>query len=90
MVMFILWHTRAEINAIKKYGGRYLLQNGFDGIVNGRPVEVRAIRDKKETRFRLQRNVHNDLLRGGGSYIFIDARNGRKKYRRVSARVDVF
>lgn len=67
------WHTQQERRKIKKYGGRPLTKYGYDGVIRGRPVEVRAI--KKDNRFRIQQNVHEHLVRNGGSYIFVN-RNG--------------
>ena len=64
---------------IKKYGGKPLVKYGYDGMINGKPVEVRSAR--KDSRYRIQKNVHNELVRKKGSYIFV--KNGRSK--RVSA-----
>lgn len=75
------WHTRLERKMIKKYGGKPLKKYGFDGKLWGRPVEVRSIR--KDNRFRIQKDVHRSLVRGGGCYIFVDKR-GRS--RKVSAK----
>lgn len=76
------WHTLLERKAIKKYGGKPLIKYGYDGLIRGRPVEVRAI--KKDNRFRIQRNVHRELVRNGGTYIFVDAITGRS--RRIRAK----
>ena len=64
------WHTREERDIIKKAGGTPLSQYGTDGVLNGKPVEVRSIRSKKETRYRLMKSTHTELLKKGGCYIF--------------------
>ena len=64
------WHTRLEREAIKIFGGKPLRKYGTDGVIRGRPVEVRATR--KDHRYRIQRNVHHQLVRNQGSYIFCD------------------
>ena len=74
------WHTKEERYLIKKYGGRPLQKYGYDGIINGRPVEVRSV--KKDHRYRIQKNVHRQLINNQGSYIFAD----RGKSKKVSAR----
>jgi len=53
---------------------------GYDGILRGRPVEVRAV--KRDDRFRIQQNTHRHLVANQGSYIFVNS-SGRSK--RVSA-----
>lgn len=73
------WHTRQEIAMIRKYGGRPMQQYGYDGLINGSPVEVRAAR--KDTRYRIQKDVHRHLVANQGSYIFV--KNGQSK--RMSA-----
>lgn len=75
------WHTRQEKKVIKRYGGKPLTKYGYDGTIRGRPVEVRAVR--KDNRYRIQKDVHNNLVRRGGSYIFVN-RGGRTK--KVTAR----
>lgn len=75
-----IWHTRNERAAIKRRGGRPLRKYGYDGTIRGRPCEVREAR--KDTRFRIQRNTHQALVRRGGSYIL----KSGKKTRRVSAK----
>lgn len=74
------WHTRQEKKVIKKHGGTPKRKYGTDGTLRGRPVEVRSVR--KDKRFRIQKNVHNALVKRGGSYIFV--KNGKSK--RVSAK----
>jgi len=70
------WHTKQEREVIKRYGGRPLVKYGYDGRINGRPVEVRSAR--KDHRYRIQRNVHQDLVRKSGSYIFCKAGKTKK------------
>ena len=74
-------HTAREKKLISQFGGKPLAKYGYDGTIRGKPVEVRSCR--KDSRFRLQKNVHNVLVRNNGSYIF-DAPN--RKPKRVSAR----
>jgi len=62
------WHTKQERKVIKKRGGRALKKYGYDGKIKGRPVEVRSAR--KDKRFRIQKDVHQELVRKRGSYIF--------------------
>ena len=64
------WHTRQERRVILRHGGQPLIKSGTDGILNGRPVEVRSVR--KDDRYRIQKDVHQELVRDGGSYIFVD------------------
>ena len=78
------WHTKQERKVIRKYGGTPLIKYGYDGKIRGRPVEVRAVR--KDKRFRIQQNVHRDLVNKRGSYIFCDgSRSKRVGAKRVSA-----
>ena len=74
------WHTRQERRMIRKYGGTPMQKYGYDGMINGKPVEVRSVRT--DDRYRIQKDVHNDLIANNGSYIFVD--NGQSK--RMSAR----
>lgn len=64
------FHTRQEKALIKRYGGRVKGGGGVDGYLKGKPVEVRSIIKNGEKRFRLMKTTHEDLLKGGGSYIF--------------------
>ena len=73
------WHTKQERKVIKKYGGKALVKYGYDGKIKGRPVEVRAA--KKDNRYRIQKNVHQNLVRKKGSYIFQKG----KRSKRISA-----
>lgn len=77
------WHTRNEREAIRRLGGRPLVKYGYDGLLNRRPVEVREAR--KDNRYRIQKDVHQSLVRQGGSYIFLYKGKSRKvKASRVS------
>lgn len=68
------WHTKLEKDLIEQFGGTPTDSYGADGILDGAPVEVRAA--KKEDRFRLNRDTHEELLEGDGSYIFDDVLDG--------------
>lgn len=62
------WHTKKERDLIESRGGTWKNQYGVDGSIDGRPVEVRVA--KKDSRFRIGRDVHEELVDEGGSYIF--------------------
>lgn len=69
------WHTRQERKVIQNRGGTPLVKSGYDGMLRGRPVEVRSVRE--DDRYRIQQNTHETLVRERGSYIFCDS--GRTK-----------
>ena len=62
------WHTAQERRVIKKHGGQPLVKLGTDGTLRGRPVEVRSV--KKDNRYRIQKDTHQELVRKKGNYIF--------------------
>jgi len=64
------WHTQLEKELIEEFGGTPTESYGPDGTLNGDPVEVRGA--KKEDRFRLNHDTHEELVDEGGSYIFDD------------------
>ena len=66
---------------IRKHGGTPLKQYGPDGIIRGKPVEVRSIKSPTETRFRLMKSTHKELLKNNGKYIF----NARGKEKTLTA-----
>ena len=70
-------HTRQERRVIKKRGGKALVKYGYDGKINGKPVEVRSC--KKDKRYRIQKNTHKELIRKKGSYIFVNPVGKTKK-----------
>jgi len=76
----MIWHTKQERKVIKEHGGTPLKKYGYDGKINGKPVEVRTV--KKDHRYRIQKNVHRHLIDNDGGYIFV---NKRGKSKRVSA-----
>lgn len=69
------WHTKKEKELIESRGGEWHQSYGVDGEIDGRPVEVRLAR--KEDRFRLNKDTHRELVRGGGSYIFDKQGDGK-------------
>lgn len=71
------WHTRQERRIIKKHGGTPLIKYGYDGKVNGKPVEVRSV--SKDHRYRIQQDVHKTLIKKNGSYIFVNSCGSSKK-----------
>ena len=62
------WHTKRERELITSFGGEPKVQKGTDGVYRGKPVEVRCAR--KDRRFRIQKDTHEELMRDGGFYIF--------------------
>jgi hypothetical protein len=62
------WHTEMERELIDEFGGTHTKSYGPDGTLGGDPVEVRLA--KKEDRFRLNRDTHEELVANDGSYIF--------------------
>lgn len=62
------WHTQRERDLIESFGGEPLQKYGYDGVYRGKPVEVRCIR--KDHRFRIQDDTHEDLMKRKGYYIF--------------------
>ena len=69
-------HTAQERAIILRYGGTPLRRYGYDGLLRGRPVEVRSAR--RDDRFRIQENVHRTLVRRRGSYIFLNDGRSRR------------
>jgi hypothetical protein len=64
------WHTELEKEMIRERGGTPTESFGADGTIDGEPVEVRLA--KTEDRFRVNRETHQELMAGDGSYIFDD------------------
>lgn len=80
------WHSKQEIQMIRRYGGTPMQKYGYDGMLNGKPVEVRSVRT--DNRYRIQKDVHNNLIENNGSYIFVnDGRSKRMSARRVSQKI---
>ena len=73
----VSWHTALERELIRRFGGTPKRQPGVDGEIDGRPVEVRAARE--DERFRLGKEVHRELVREDGSYIFHDDERGTRR-----------
>ena len=74
------WHTKEEKRIIRQLGGVPLTKYGYDGKLNGQPVEVRSAR--KDNRYRIQKDTHQHLVQNEGSYIFVRG----SKAKRVSAK----
>ena len=72
-------HTAQEKRVIRRYGGVPLQKYGYDGTIRGKPVEVRSV--KKDDRYRIQKDVHEELLRKKGYYIFVRKNGIAKKIR---------
>lgn len=78
------WHTELEKDLIRDFGGEWEQSFGVDGhLADGDPVEVRVA--KNDDRFRIGKDVHNELLDEGGSYIFDDVTDNQPP-KEVSAR----
>lgn len=80
------WHTKAEKELIREFGGEPTESFGPDGTLNGDPVEVRVA--KKEDRFRVNRDTHQELMSEGGSYIFDDLQDNQPPREVEADRVD--
>lgn len=63
-------HTAVEKRLIREFGGTPAESFGPDGTVDDEPVEVRVA--KKEDRFRVNKQTHEELVEEDGSYIFDD------------------
>ena len=70
------WHTKKEKAIISNRGGEVHQGYGYDGTIDGRPVEVRCV--KRDSRYRIQEDVHKDLLKRDGSYLFNDGHKTTK------------
>ncbi len=81
-----IWYSASEKNLITRHGGKPKNGYGSNGIINNKPVEVRAIRASGSTRFRLGKRVHQSLVRRGGYYIF--KVHGRTSVRKTARSVD--
>ena len=76
------WRARSEKRLIRKYGGRHDPdRNKGDGYIRDRVVEVKEVR--KDSRFRINKDNHEYMVRNNGAYIFADG-NGHD--RKVSAK----
>lgn len=65
----MIWHTAQEKQLIRRFGGTPLKKYGTDGVLpDGTPLEVRCA--KRDKRFRIQKDVHETMIRDGGHYIF--------------------
>jgi hypothetical protein len=80
------WHTELEKELIREFGGTPTESYGPDGRVDGDPVEVRAA--KKDDRFRLNHDTHQELLEDDGSYIFDDVTDNKPPREIEADRVD--
>jgi len=77
----VSWHTKKERKLVKKFGGVHRRQYGVDGNNGRKPIEVRC--QRKDKRFRLQKNIHKEMIRKNGYYIFDSP---GKKPKRISAK----
>jgi len=74
------WHTSQERRVIRKHGGKPLIKFGYDGRLRGKPCEVRSAR--RDKRYRIQKNVHENLVSKNGYYIFV--KHGKSKVMKAS------
>jgi len=80
------WHTELEKDLIREFGGTPRESFGPDGVIDGDPVEVRGA--KKDDRFRLNRDTHQELLANDGTYIFDDVTDNQPPRQVEAERVD--
>ena len=73
------FHTKVEKSIIEDLGGTPLKKKGYDGILNGKPVEVRTYKKQRTPRFKIDKGQHDKLLDLNGNYIFVDVPNKRHK-----------
>lgn len=73
------WHTKLEKDIIIKLGGKALTKKGYDGILNGKAVEVRASKANRFPKFKIDKNQHDELLKLNGNYIFVDVKKDKHK-----------
>lgn len=62
------WHTDRERDLLTGFDCEVSKGYGYDGLKDGKPVEVRS--QKKDNRFRIQKDTHKELVRKDGYYIF--------------------
>ena len=62
------WHTKRERELLTKFGCKVSKGYGYDGEYKGKPVEVRS--QRKDKRFRIQKDTHRELVKKDGYYIF--------------------
>ncbi len=72
----MIWHTKQEHKIIRRRGGKVNFGYGYDGIINSRPIEVRT--QRKDNRYRIQKDVHKHLIKNKGSYIFVKPNSAEK------------
>ena len=63
------WHTKLEKDIIIKLGGTPLKKKGYDGMLNGKAVEVRATKADKQPRFKIDKPQHDEMMKLKGNYI---------------------
>lgn len=80
------WHTELEKELIEDFGGTPTESFGADGSINNDPVEVRLA--KKEDRFRLNRDTHQQLVEQDGTYIFDDVTDNQPPEQVTAEAVD--
>ena len=79
------WHTKLEKDLIIKLGGTPLTKKGYDGKLNGKAVEVRALGNStRQPKFKIDKRQHDELLKLKGNYIFVDVK--KKKHKILSAK----
>lgn len=62
------WHTKRERELLTEFNCKVSKGYGYDGEYRGKPVEVRS--QRKDKRFRIQKDTHEDLVKKDGYYIF--------------------
>jgi hypothetical protein len=80
------WHTKLEKELVEEFGGTPTESFGPDGTIDGEPVEVRGA--KKDDRFRINRDTHQELMDESGTYIFDDVTDNQPPRQVEAERVD--
>jgi len=72
------WFLKVQQSVVRNAGGTPNLRSkGADGTDwLGRPVEVKSI--KQDSRFRINQRDHKQMVREGGTYVFVNAKTGQR------------
>ena len=74
------WQTKLEKDIIIKRGGKPLTKKGYDGMLNGKAVEVSSLKSpKRQPKFKIDKPQHDEMMKLKGNYIFIDVKANKHK-----------
>ena len=76
----------SERRLIREAGGDPNRRKGADGSRNGRPIEVKQIKNPSANRFRIGRTAHARMMKAKGDYVF--KARGKKAVKISAAQVD--